>query len=113
MSFPVVLPIDETKNMLDFLFYLNGTKITVMKSDFENAFNEFMNWRNNISATNFSAELFRLMSHADFINAGKFFKGFPEQAIVYSLWENSKTEEQFAAIVKKYILKEGETENEL
>lgn len=113
MSFPTVLPIKTTENTIEFFIASDETKISVSRADFEKNFKEFMNWRNNVSATNFSSELFRLMCHADFINARKILKGFPVRSILYSLWYNSKTEENFEKTVKKYILQEGETENEL
>lgn len=111
MSSTFTLPVEITKDKITFLAYQSGTIKTVKKEDLKKAYKEFLNWRENASATNFSAELFRLMCHADYINAGRFFNGFPEESIIYSLWSNSKTEQTFKEMTE-YILKE-EGENDI
>lgn len=91
--FSVFLPISITDTTIDF-YSLEG-EVSVNKEEFTKAVRELFMWRENISATNFSAALFRLMCHADSNNAAKFVKGFPEYAVAYSLWYYSFTEEKF------------------
>ena len=96
--FPVFLPINITNEKIDF-YSLEG-ETSVNKDEFLKSVKELINWRENIAATNFSAELFRLMCHADNNNAAKILKGFPSDAIAYSLWYYSQSEEKFKDIMK-------------
>lgn len=92
---PIIIPINETKNFLDFLEINSKIKICVNKTDFIKAVEDFKVWRENLQATNFSSDLFRLMSHADSMNMIKILTGFPVRASVYLLWYHSDTEEEF------------------
>lgn len=90
-----VMPSGETKNMLDFIEFLTGEKITIMKTDFIKAVEQLKFWRQNQSATNFSSMLFSLFCKADSLNRIKFLHGFPAEMIVYLLWYYSKSEDEF------------------
>lgn len=92
---PIIIPINETKNFLDFQELYSGVKICLNKSEFIKAVEDFKVWRENLQATNFSSDLFRLMSHADSINMKKILTGFPVRASVYLLWYHPDTEEEF------------------
>lgn len=92
---PIIFQIGETKNFLDFQELYSGVKICLNKSEFIKAVEDFKVWRQNLQATNFSSDLFRLMSHADPINMRKILTGFPVRASVYLLWYHSDTEQEF------------------
>lgn len=92
---PIIFQIGETKNFLDFQELYSGIKICLNKSEFIKAVEDFKVWRQNLQATNFSSDLFRLMSHADPINMRKILTGFPVRASVYLLWYHSDTEQEF------------------
>lgn len=92
---PIIFQIGETKNFLDFQELYSGVKLCLNKSEFIKAVEQFKVWRSNVGATDFSSELFRLMSHADCINMKKILTGFPVRASVYLLWYHSDTEQDF------------------
>jgi hypothetical protein len=92
-----VTKIDETKSFIDFdVDIKNFTDVfSFSKEEFNKAFKEFEHWRNDLTATNFSVQLFRLICKADSENMAKFLRGFPEHTIVYLLWYESPTEDEF------------------
>ena len=92
-----VTKIDETKSFIDFDVELKDYTdvISLSKEDFNNAFQQFKHWNEGLCFSNFSAGLFSLMSKADSNNCTKFLKGFPEHTIVYLLWYESPTEDEF------------------
>lgn len=92
-----VTKIDETKSFIDFdVDIKNFTDVfSFSKEEFNKAFKEFEHWRNDLTATNFSAQLFSLICKADRENMAKFLCGFPEHTIVYLLWYESPTEDEF------------------
>ena len=92
---PVILPIGETRNMLDFLDLSDGKKFVLSKSEFIDTVERFKKHRENIQGTNFFDDLFRLMYRADCINIRKILNGFPVHTIVYLLWYHSDTEQDF------------------
>lgn len=92
---PIILPIGETRNMLDFINLSDGKKIVLNKSEFINVVERFKTHRENIQGTGFFDDLFRLMYRADCINIGKILNGFPVHTIVYLLWYHSDTEQDF------------------
>ena len=69
-----IVKTDETKNMIDFEELTSGIKICLMKSNFNLTLERFKFWRNNLTATNFTAQLFNLICHADDPNKIKFLK---------------------------------------
>lgn len=96
MTFLKIIKTGETKSMLDFEELTSGIKICLMKSDFSTVLERFKNWRKDNFATNFTAQLFNLMCHADDVNKIKFLKGFPTETIIFLLWYTSKSgEEEF------------------
>lgn len=92
---PIILPIGETRNMLDFINLSDGKKFVLSKSEFIDAVERFKTHRENIQGAGFFDDLFRLMYRADCINIGKILTGFPVHTIVYLLWYHSDTEQNF------------------
>ena len=92
---PIIIKLIETKSFICFQELYSGKHFDLEKSDFKNALEQFKIWRSEQDSTSFSAELFRLMSHADNNNIRKILTGFPEETIVYLLWYHSDTEAEF------------------
>ena len=92
-----VTKIDETKSFIDFDVELRNYTdvVSFSKEEFNKAFQQFKNWNEGICFSNFSAGLFSLMSKADIFNLEKFLKGFPEHTVVYLLWYESPSEDEF------------------
>ena len=100
MTFLKIIKTGETKNMLDFEELTSGMKICLMKSDFNRVLERFKNWRKDNYATNFTAQLFTLMCHADDMNKINFLKGFPTETTIFLLWYTSKFGEE--GFLKEY-----------
>lgn len=110
MTFLKIIKTGETKNMLNFEELTSGIKICLMKSDFSKVLERFKNWRNDNFATNFTAQLFNLMCHADDVNKIKFLKGFPTETTIFLLWYTSKGEEEFLREYSNIIVENNERE---
>lgn len=93
----LIMYVGQTDNMLEFVT-IDGKRVHLMKSEFNKVLNFFRMWRQDICGSNFSSKLFNLMSKADFENMQKFLTGFPTETIIYQLWYNSKTEDDFFRI---------------
>lgn len=67
----------------------------MIPNDFERhlAF-EIKNWQRG-GATNFTVQLFGLMSKADFLNFKALSMGFPTEAMIYKEWLESESEDAF------------------
>jgi len=85
----------ESKSMLNFVEIVSNMKFCIMKENFKEAFEKFLRWREDFYADNFSSRLFLLLSKADYKNTIKFLKGFPDETIVFLLWQQSHTEQEF------------------
>lgn len=109
-----VTKIDETKSFIDFdVDIKNFTDVfSFSKEEFNKAFKEFEHWRNDLTATNFSAQLFKLICKADSENMAKFLRGFPEHTVIYLLWYGSRSTEDFFKTWGNVQIKEPEQQKE-
>jgi len=86
---------NETKNFLWFVEYYSGFSVCLDKTQFNKVFEQFRYWLEDNMGSCFSAQLFRLICHADDNNKIKIMHGFPEHMVIYLLWYTSESEEKF------------------